>query len=345
MEFGLTTFVEDTPDPVSGRSVGARQRLANLIEEAVLADEVGLDVFGVGEHHRVEYVASAPAVILAAIATRTKRIRLTSAVTVLSSDDPVRVFQDFATLDLLSNGRAEIMAGRGSFIESFPLFGYSLDDYNDLFSEHLELLLKLRDSERVTWHGVHRPPIDDLPVYPRPVQNPLPVWIAVGGTPQSVVRAATHGLPLTIAIIGGTPDRFVPMVDLYRESARRAGRDPSSLTVAINSHAFIAESSKEAADAFFPSYAQVMSRIGAERGWPTTTRQQFEMMRSKQGALLVGDPQEVIEKILSEHELFRHDRFLAQFTVGAMPHDKVMKSIELFGTVVAPAVRKALGSR
>jgi probable LLM family oxidoreductase len=345
MEFGLTTFVEDTPDPVSGRSVGARQRLANLIEEAVLADEVGLDVFGVGEHHRVEYVASAPAVILAAIATRTKRIRLTSAVTVLSSDDPVRVFQDFATLDLLSNGRAEIMAGRGSFIESFPLFGYSLDDYNDLFSEHLELLLKLRDSERVTWHGVHRPPIDDLPVYPRPVQDPLPVWIAVGGTPQSVVRAATLGLPLTIAIIGGTPDRFVPMVDLYRESARRAGRDPSSLTVAINSHAFIAESSKEAADAFFPSYAQVMSRIGAERGWPPTTRQQFEMMRSKQGALLVGDPQEVIEKILSEHELFRHDRFLAQFTVGAMPHDKVMKSIELFGTVVAPAVRKALGSR
>jgi probable LLM family oxidoreductase len=345
MEFGLTTFVEDTPDPVSGRSVGARQRLANLIEEAVLADEVGLDVFGVGEHHRVEYVASAPAVILAAIATRTKRIRLTSAVTVLSSDDPVRVFQDFATLDLLSNGRAEIMAGRGSFIESFPLFGYSLDDYNDLFSEHLELLLKLRDSERVTWHGVHRPPIDDLPVYPRPVQNPLPVWIAVGGTPQSVVRAATLGLPLTIAIIGGTPDRFVPMVDLYRESARRAGRDPSSLTVAINSHAFIAESSKEAADAFFPSYAQVMSRIGAERGWPPTTRQQFEMMRSKQGALLVGDPQEVIEKILSEHELFRHDRFLAQFTVGAMPHDKVMKSIELLGTVVAPAVRKALGSR
>ena len=345
MEFGLTTFVEDTPDPVSGRSVGARQRLANLIEEAVLADEVGLDVFGVGEHHRVEYVASAPAVILAAIATRTKRIRLTSAVTVLSSDDPVRVFQDFATLDLLSNGRAEIMAGRGSFIESFPLFGYSLDDYNDLFSEHLELLLKLRDSERVTWHGVHRPPIDDLPVYPRPVQNPLPVWIAVGGTPQSVVRAATLGLPLTIAIIGGTPDRFVPMVDLYRESARRAGRDPSSLAVAINSHAFIAESSKEAADAFFPSYAQVMSRIGAERGWPPTTRQQFEMMRSKQGALLVGDPQEVIEKILSEHELFRHDRFLAQFTVGAMPHDKVMKSIELFGTVVAPAVRKALGSR
>ena len=345
MEFGLTTFVEDTPDPVSGRSVGARQRLANLIEEAVLADEVGLDVFGVGEHHRVEYVASAPAVILAAIATRTKRIRLTSAVTVLSSDDPVRVFQDFATLDLLSNGRAEIMAGRGSFIESFPLFGYSLDDYNDLFSEHLELLLKLRDSERVTWHGVHRPPIDDLPVYPRPVQDPLPVWIAVGGTPQSVVRAAPLGLPLTIAIIGGTPDRFVPMVDLYRESARRAGRDPSSLAVAINSHAFIAESSKEAADAFFPSYAQVMSRIGAERGWPPTTRQQFEMMRSKQGALLVGDPQEVIEKILYEHELFRHDRFLAQFTVGAMPHDKVMKSIELFGTVVAPAVRKALGSR
>ena len=343
MEIGLTTFVDNTADPVTGLSIGAEVRLEHLLEEAVLADQVGLDVFGVGEHHRAEYVASAPAVLLAAIATRTKRIRLTSAVTVLSSDDPVRVFQDFATLDLLSNGRAEIMAGRGSFIESFPLFGYSLDDYHDLFSEHLDLLLAIRASERVTWRGKHRPPIDDLPVYPRPVQNPLPVWIAVGGTPQSVVRAATLGLPLTIAIIGGTPDRFVPMVDLYREAARRAGRDPALLPVCINSHAFIAETSSAAVDAFYPSYAQVMSKIGAERGWPPTTREQFDFMRSKHGALLVGDPQEVIDKILYEHELFGNQRFLLQFTVGAVPHDKVMRSIELLGTVVAPAVRKALG--
>jgi probable LLM family oxidoreductase len=343
MEIGLTTFVEDTPDPSTGKAIGAEKRLENLIEEAVLADEVGLDVFGVGEHHRAEYVASAPAVILAAIAARTKRIRLTSAVTVLSSDDPVRVFQDFATLDLLSNGRAEIMAGRGSFIESFPLFGYSLEDYDSLFTNHLDLLLKIRDSERVTWSGRHRAPIDNLPVYPRPVQNPLPVWIAVGGTPQSVVRAATLGLPLTIAIIGGTPDRFVPMVDLYREAARRAGRDPASLPVAINSHAFIADTSKEAADVFWPSYAQVMSKIGAERGWPPTTRDQFEFMRSPKGALFVGDPNEVIDKILYEHELFGHQRFLAQFTVGAIPHEKVMRAIELLGTKVAPAVRKAVG--
>jgi probable LLM family oxidoreductase len=281
-------------------------------------------------------------VILAAIATRTKRIRLTSAVTVLSSDDPVRVFQDFATVDLLSNGRAEIMAGRGSFIESFPLFGYSLEDYDSLFTDHLDLLLKIRESERVTWRGKHRPPIDNLPVYPRPVQNPLPVWIAVGGTPQSVVRAAALGLPLTIAIIGGTPDRFVPMVELYREAARRAGRDPASLPVAINSHAFIADTSKEAADTFWPPYAQIMSKIGAERGWPPTTRDQFEFMRSPMGALLVGDPNEVIDKILYEHELFGHQRFLAQFTVGAVPHRKVMRAIELLGTKVAPAVRKAL---
>lgn len=342
MEIGLTTFVENTANPTTGHKISAEERIRNLIEEAVLADQVGLDVFGVGEHHRVEYVASAPAVILGAIATRTKRIRLTSAVTVLSSDDPVRVFQDFATIDLLSGGRAEIMAGRGSFIESFPLFGYSIEDYDDLFSEHLDLLLRIRESERVTWRGEHRPPIDNLPVYPRPVQNPLPVWIAVGGTPQSVVRAATLGLPLTIAIIGGTPDRFVPMVDLYREAARRAGRDPATLRVCINSHAFIADTASAAVDAFYPSYAQVMSKIGAERGWPPTTRDQFDFMRSKQGALLVGDPQQVIDKILYEHELFGNRRFLLQFTVGAVAHDKVMRSIELLGTIVAPAVRKAL---
>ena len=343
MEIGVYTFAETTPDPESGRTISAQQRLQDLIEEIVLADEVGLDVYGVGEHHRPDFVVSAPAVVLAAAASRTKRIRLTSAVTVLSSDDPVRVFQDFATLDLLSNGRAEIMAGRGSFIESFPLFGFSLEDYNELFAENLALLLRIRDGERVTWSGKHRAPIDDLPVYPRPVQNPLPIWIAVGGTPESVIRAGTLGLPLALAIIGGTPDRFVPMVDLYRESALRAGHDPATLPVSINSHAFIAESSQEAADLFFPPYAHLMSKIGVERGWPPTTRQQFESMRSKRGALLVGDPDEVIEKILYEHTLFGHQRFLAQFTVGSMPHAKVMRSIELLGTKVAPAVRRELG--
>jgi probable LLM family oxidoreductase len=344
MEIGVYTFAETTPDPVTGHTITAQQRLHDLIEEIVLADQVGLDIYGVGEHHRPDFSVSAPAVVLAAAASRTTRIRLTSAVTVLSSDDPVRVFQDFATLDLLSNGRAEIMAGRGSFIESFPLFGFDLDDYDELFVENLDLLLKIREDVRVTWSGKHRAPLNDLPVYPRPVQNPLPVWIAVGGTPQSVIRAGSLGLPLAIAIIGGTPDRFVPMVDLYREAARRAGHDPAQLPVSINSHAFIADKSREAADLFFPPYAHVMSKIGAERGWPPTTREQFEAMRSPRGALLVGDVQEVIDKILYEHELFGHQRFLAQFTVGSMPHDKVMRSIELLGTEVAPAVRRALGT-
>jgi probable LLM family oxidoreductase len=312
------------------------------MEEIELADQVGLDVFGVGEHHRPDFVVSAPAVVLAAAAERTKRIRLTSAVTVLSSDDPVRVFQDFATLDLLSNGRAEIMAGRGSFIESFPLFGYDLGDYDELFAEKLDLLLKLRDNERVTWSGRHRPPLRDLGVYPRPVQNPLPIWIAVGGTPGSVVRAGELGLPLALAIIGGAPEQFAPIIDLYRKTGQRAGHDPSRLQVSINSHGFLADDSHQAAEIFFPSYAEAMTRIGRERGWPPTTRRHFDASRSPRGALLVGDPQEVVDKILYEHELFAHDRFLAQFTVGSIAHDKVKRSIELLGTKVAPAVRSAL---
>jgi probable LLM family oxidoreductase len=283
---------------------------------------------------------SSPALVLAAAAERTKQIRLTSAVTVLSSDDPVRVFQDFSTLDLLSGGRAEIMAGRGSFIESFPLFGYDLSDYNELFAEKLELLLALRDSERVTWHGKHRAPLENLGVYPRP-EHEIPIWVAVGGTPQSVVRAANFGLPMALAIIGGAPERFVPLIDLYRESAGRAGRDPSALAVGINSHVWIADDSRRAADEFYPSYADVMSRIGRERGWPPTTRAQFEGLRSPRGSLLVGSPQEVIDKMLFEHELFRNDRFLAQLTVGPMPHDRVLHAIELLGTVIAPAVRRA----
>jgi probable LLM family oxidoreductase len=341
MEIGVYSFGE-VPDGTAG---SAEQRLRDLVAEIELADQVGLDVFGVGEHHRPDFAVSAPAVVLAAAAARTRRIRLTSAVTVLSSDDPVRVFQSFATLDLLSGGRAEIMLGRGSFIESFPLFGYDLDDYDSLFSAKLDLLLKIRDSERVTWAGDHRAPLGNQGVYPRPLQHPLPMWIAVGGTPQSVVRAATLGLPMALAIIGGAPERFMPLVDLYREAARRAGHDPAQLPISINSHAYIADTPEQAREEFFPAYATMMNRIGRERGWSSMTRAQFDALCSPRGALLVGSPSEVIEKILFERELFGHERFLAQISVGAMPHAKVMRAIELLGTVVAPAVRKAAVGR
>jgi probable LLM family oxidoreductase len=339
MELGLYTFADVGPETYPAR------RLRNLLEEIELADQVGLDVFGVGEHHRPDYAVSAPAVVLAAAAERTKNIRLTSAVTVLSSDDPVRVFQDFATLDLLSGGRAEIMAGRGSFIESFPLFGYDLGDYDELFAEKLELLLELRESERVTWSGEHRAPLEDAGVYPRPVQDPLPVWIAVGGTPQSVVRAALLGLPLAIAIIGGQPERFAPLARLYREAARGVGHDPGRLPISINSHTYVAETSRQASDEYFPTYAAMMNRIGRERGWAPMSRGQFEAGRSPRGALVVGSPEEVVEKILFEHELFGHERFMAQISVGTMPHAKVMRAIELFGNEVAHTVRKELGRR
>lgn len=347
MEIGVFSFVETRTDPVTGRQLGAAERLSHLVEEIELADQVGLDVFGVGEHHRPDYVSSAPAVILAAGAARTRRIRLTSAVTVLSSDDPVRVFQDFATLDLLSGGRAEIMAGRGSFTESFPLFGQDLSDYGELFSEKLDLLLRLRalgEDERITWQGRHRPSIHDRGVYPRPLQDPIPVWIAVGGTPQSVLRAATLGLPMAVAIIGGEPVRFKPYVDAYRDAGVRAGHDAAALKVGINIHGFIADSVEEARALALPPFAETMSRIGRERGWPPTTQEHLAREANLRGALLLGSPQEAIEKILYHHEIFRHDRFLLQLTVGPIPHAKVMRAIELLGTVVAPAVRKALGS-
>jgi probable LLM family oxidoreductase len=321
------------------------QRLHELIETIELADQVGLDVFGVGEHHRPDFVASSPATILAAAAARTKSIRLTSAVTVLSSDDPVRVFQDFATLDLLSNGRAEIMAGRGSFIESFPLFGYDLNDYDDLFVEKLDLLLKLRESERVTWSGVHRPALRDLGVYPRPVQQPLPIWIAVGGTPESVVRAGTLGLPMALAIIGGMPERFTPLVDLYREAGRRAGNSPAQLTLSINSHGFIADSSEQAAEDYFPSYTGAMNKIGRERGWPPVNRAQFDAARTLRGSDFVGSPEDIIAKILFQHELFGHQRLLLQLGLGNIEHSKMMRAIELLGTQVAPVVRKEIQRR
>ena len=341
MELGIYSFGETNPRTANDPKVVA-QRVQDLLEEIELADQVGLDVFGVGEHHRPDFVVSSPAVILAAAAARTSRIRLTSAVTVLSSDDPVRVFQDFATLDLISNGRAEIMAGRGSFIESYPLFGQDLDDYDALFAEKLQLLLQLRDNEVITWKGVHRASIDARGVYPRPLQQPMPVWIAVGGTPASVMRAGALGLPLALAIIGGSPDRFASLVQLYRDAARRAGRDLATMPVSINSHGFIADTSQRAVEIAFPPYLDAMGRIGRERGWPPPTRRQFDAETSPHGAVFVGSPQQVIDKILYEHELFDHQRMLLQFSVGPMRHADIMHSIELFGTVVAPAVRKAL---
>ncbi|MBA2516347.1 MAG: LLM class flavin-dependent oxidoreductase [Solirubrobacterales bacterium] len=339
MQLGLATFAD-----LSGAAT-PEQRMRELMEEAQLADELGLDVFGIGEHHRPDFLISSPAVALAAAAVVTKRIRLTSAVTVLSSADPVRVFQDFATVDLLSGGRAEIMAGRGSFIESFPLFGHDLEDYDELYAEKLQLLLELRRQTRVTWVGRHRPPLEDIGVWPRPVQDPLPVWVAVGGSPESVVRAGTLGLPLTIAIIGGQPERFVPLVDLYREAATNAGHAPDTLPVGINTHAFVAVDSAQADAAFAPSYTAMMSRIGRERGWPPMGRDQYEALRSPRGALAVGNPEQVAEKILYEHELFGHQRYLGQMSVGAVAHRDVLRSIELFGTEVAPLVREEVARR
>jgi probable LLM family oxidoreductase len=343
MELGIYTFGELTPDPTTGRTISPQQRVRDLVEEIELADQVGLDVFGIGEHHRPDFVVSAPAVVLAGAATRTRNIRLTSAVSVISSDDPVRVFQDFAMLDLLSGGRAEIMAGRGSFIESFPLFGFSLDDYDELFAEKLQLLIALRDAERLTWSGRHRAPMEDQPVYPRPVQDRLPIWVAVGGTPQSVVRAGVLGLPLALAIIGGEPERFAPFAELHRRAAREAGHDP--LPLSINSHGFIADTSQQAADEAFPAHKTVMDRIGRERGWPPMTRAQFDASTTLRGANLIGGPEQVIEKILFQHEVFGHQRCLIQFSVGTLPHSSIMRSIELYGTEVAPAVRREVERR
>ncbi|WP_425453985.1 LLM class flavin-dependent oxidoreductase [Paenibacillus flagellatus] len=342
MEIGISTFLEATPDPVTGERVSHAERLRRAVEEIVLADQVGLDVYGIGEHHRADYAGTAPAVVLAAAASVTKRIRLTSAVTVLSSDDPVRVFQSFSTLDGLSNGRAEIMAGRGSFIESFPLFGYSLDDYDELFEEKLELLLAIRASEKVSWRGGHRPAIRNLGVYPRPVQDPLPVWIASGGNPESAVRAGTLGLPIAFAIIGGMPERFAPLVRLYKEAAARAGHDPDKLPIATHSHGFVGETTEQAADLFFPSTQAQMNVIGRERGWPPYDRSAFDAARSLRGALYVGDPEFVAEKIVLLRRNLGVTRFFLHVNVGTMPHRDVLRAIELLGTKVAPLVHKEL---
>ncbi|MEH7305882.1 LLM class flavin-dependent oxidoreductase [Neobacillus drentensis] len=342
MEIGVSTFVETTPDAITGEVISHAQRIREVVEEIVLADQVGLDVFGVGEHHREDFAASSPAVVLAAAASQTQRIRLTSAVTVLSSADPVRVFQDFATLDAISNGRAEIMAGRGSFIESFPLFGYDLKDYDELFDQKLELLLKIRESEKVSWEGGHRPAIQNLGVYPRPVQNPLPVWIGSGGSRDSVIRAGLLGLPLVLAIIGGRPLQFEPLVRLYKKAAEHAGHDVSKLPVASHSHGFIAESNEVAAEKFFPPTQQVMSKLGRERGWGMYDRESFDAARSFEGALYVGDTKTVAEKIIQLRKNVGVTRFMLHCPVGTMPHDDVMRAIELLGKEVAPIVREEI---
>lgn len=340
MELGLITFADIKPGKHQDKTISAHQRIKDLMEEIQLADQLGLDIFGIGEHHRPDYAVSSPAVILGAAAMTTKTIKLSSAVTVLSSDDPVRVFQDFAEVDLLSSGRAEIMAGRGSFIESFPLFGFDLNDYDELFSEKLDLLLKTNESEIISWRGKHRPSFEKLGVYPRPYQSKIPIWIAAGGTPESAVRAATLKLPLMLAIIGGRPEQFVHFINLYKEASKQAGRDMTQLQLGINNHFFVGEDSQKACDEFYPYYAEMMNRVGRDRGWAPFTRHQFEYSSSTQGALMVGSVQQVIDKILYEHELFGFTRFMAQASIGNVPHKLVMKSIELFGTKVAPVIRE-----
>ena len=346
MEIGIDSFIAMLADPVTGALYDPVVRLQNLLEEVELADRVGLDAFGIGEHHREEFLDSAPVVIMAAAAARTRRIRLASAVTVLSAADPVRVFQEFATLDLISKGRAEIVAGRGSFTEAYPLFGLNLRDYDSLFSEKLELLLKIRESLHVHWSGKHRAPLTGQAVYPRPVQNPLPVWIGVGGTPASFVRAGTLGLPLMVAIIGGEPHRFRPLVDLYREAGVKAGHSPESLKVGVHAVGYVADSDSQAADDFYAGFARMFTEIGKERGWPPTRRAHYDAMLGPTGALIIGGVKTVAEKILHYNEVLGGiSRLKLQMSPGTLPHAKALRAIELLGDKVAPLVRKSLLGR
>ncbi|MGA8565256.1 MAG: LLM class flavin-dependent oxidoreductase [Nitrososphaeraceae archaeon] len=338
MQVGIDSFAAFDD---AGLSVSPSERLRRLVEQIEYADKIGLDVFGVGEHHRKEFLDSAPTIILAAAAARTKRIRLTSAVTVLSAADPVRVFQEFATLDLLSQGRAELVVGRGSSIEAFPLFGFKLEDYNSLFAEKLGLLLKIRDNEHVHWSGEYRPTLNGQGVFPRPLQNPLPIWIGVGGTPESFVRAGLLGLPLMVAIIGGETHRFRPLIDLYREAGRRAGHSPHQLKVGVHSLGYVAESTQEAVDDFFPGYARTMTEIGRERGWPKMTRASFDAQRDERGALLVGDPDEVVEKLIRHsNALGGISRITFMMNPASLPHEKLMRATKLISTRIAPALRQ-----
>ncbi|QEM04422.1 LLM class flavin-dependent oxidoreductase [Mucilaginibacter rubeus] len=339
MELGISTFGEIHPDGTSGNAVNAHKRVQELLEEVKLADEVGLDVYAFGEHHRPDFVISAPEILISAAAAITKNIRLSSSVTVLSSVDPVRTFQNFATADLVSGGRVEMIAGRGSFIESFPLFGFDLNDYDALFTEKLEMFLQINKQEIVSWQGNFRAPIRNQGVYPRPLQQEIPVWIGVGGTPASAKRAGALNLPMIIAILGSAPKHFVPFVELYRESAAKAGHDVSKLQLAISSQFYIAGTSQQAADEFYPSYEALMTRVGKDRGWSPMTREQFEYLRDF-GPLVVGDPQQAIDKIMQQYELFGNTRFVAQLVTGFTKHKDILKTIELYGTRVAPVVRK-----
>jgi probable LLM family oxidoreductase len=341
MQVGIDSFAAALDD--ASRAVSPSERLRNLVEQIERADQVGLDVFGVGEHHRREFLDSAPAVILGAAAARTQRIRLTSAVTVLSAADPVRIFQEFATLDLLSQGRAEMVVGRGSFVEAFPLFGLRLEDYDSLFAEKLDLLLKIRNNEHIHWAGEYRPTLTGQGVYPRPLQNPLPIWVGVGGTPESFVRAGMLGLPLMVAIIGGETRHFRPLIDLYREAGRRAGHPPDQLKVGIHSVGYVAETTQQAADDFFPGYARAFTDIGKERGWRPVTRAGFDAQRGPHGALLIGDPDEVVEKIVRHSEVLGGiSRITFQMNPGSLSQEKIMRAIELIGTRVVPALREEL---
>ena len=341
MELGITTFAETYPDPKTGETISHGERLRQVLDEIVLAEQVGLEVYGVGEHHRADFASSSPVVVLAAAAGRTERIRLSPAVVILSSDDPVRVFQDYATLDLVSNGRAELLVGRGSFIESFPLFGYSLSDYDELFSEKLDLLLAIRDNERLTWSGRFRSAVQDQPIFPRPQQDPFPIWIAVGGSPESIVRAGTRGLPVALAIIGGNPDRFAFFADLHRKTLLESGHDPADAPLAVHAHGYIADTTEQAANEYYNSYAVAMTQLGRERGWGPMSRPQFEMMRGPEGSLVLGDVETVAKKITRMRDVLGINRFMLHISVGTLPHDQVLHAIELLGTEVAPLVNPA----
>lgn len=346
MQLGLDSFVALSPDPVTGASVSPAERFRQLLEEITLADQAGLDAFGIGEHHRQGFLDSSPAVILGAAAAATKRIRLASAVTVLSADDPVRVFQDFATIDLLSGGRAEIVAGRGSFVDAYPLFGLDLEDYDSLFREKLGLLLKIRSQNPVTWSGRHRPALRNQGVFPRPLQDELPVWLGVGGTPASFARAGELGLPLMVAIIGGEPHRFRPLIDLYRRAGAEAGHAPEKLRVGLHMLGYVADTDQQAADDFFPGYARAFTEIGRERGWPPVTRRQFDALLGPTGALLVGSPATVLEKIHAvDRALGGVYRLSFQMSVAALPHDKMLRSIRFLGEKVRPALAPGSASR
>lgn len=341
-EIGIYTLADLGKDPHTGQMISSRQRIKEIIEAAKFADEAGLDVFGVGEHHRLDYAVSSPAVTLAAIAQQTERIKLTSATTVLSTVDPVRLFEDFATLDLISDGRAEMIVGRGAFIESFPLFGYDINDYDALFSEHLDLLLQLNANETLTWNGRFRSSLKNAEIAPRPVQSELPVWVGVGGTPGSAVRAGKMGVGMALAILGGDPKRFMPLVDVYRKAGAEAGHSPNDLNVSVTGHTYLAKTTQQAKSEFYPYYSNYWSYVNSQRGMGDgiIPIADYEHMTSPDTALFVGSPQQIVEKILSQYEMFGHKRFIAQLDIGGLPFKKVMESIELLAAEVAPKVRK-----